>query len=86
MTADPETHSALEAGRIKFKLDDRAQRQGPEITPSALPMPAYGFVSEKQIDQLPAGTTVLTVGRSVRFTPLAKDRLRAKKITIERTG
>ena len=84
MTADPRTRDELEAGRIRFKLGDRVQHQRPEVPPVALPH--KGFLSERQIDDLPAETRVLTVGKSVRFTPLARDRLRARKITIERTG
>jgi hypothetical protein len=84
MTADPQTRSELEAGRIKFKLNVADSRQRSNVQ-QATPSP-QGFVSERQIDQLPAGTRVLTVGKSVRFTPLAQDRLRSKKITIERTG
>lgn len=83
MTVDPQTRSELEAGRIRFKLGDRVQHKRSEVQHVALPQ---GFISERQIDQLPAGTTVLTVGKSVRFTPLARDRIRAKNITIERTG
>lgn len=85
MTADPQTRSDLEAGRIRFKLNQPDQHQRPKVQ-QVLQAPAQGFVSERQVDLLPDGTTVLTVGKSVRFTPLAKDRLRARKITIERTG
>lgn len=45
-----------------------------------------GIVSERQIEALPAGTSRLLVGKSVRFTPLARDRLRLRAIDIERTG
>lgn len=54
-----------------------------QVPPVALPQ---GFVLEKHIDQLPAGTRHVTAGKKVRLTPLARDRLRAKNITIERTG
>lgn len=84
MTADPQTRSELEAGRVKFKLNVANGRQRPKVQ-QVTPSP-QGFVSERQIDQIPVGTKVLTVGKSVRFTPLAKDRLRTRKITIERTG
>ena len=45
-----------------------------------------GIVSERQIEALPHGTSRLVVGKSVRFTPLARDRLRLRAIEIERTG
>ncbi len=43
-----------------------------------------GFLSERQIEALPAGTRVVQLGQGVRFTPLARDRLRQRKITVER--
>ena len=43
-----------------------------------------GFLSERQIENLPAGTRVVQLGRAVRFTPLARDRLRQRKIAVER--
>lgn len=43
-----------------------------------------GILSERQIEALPPGTTRLTVGKSVRLTPLALDRLRQRGITLER--
>lgn len=45
-----------------------------------------GMVSERQIDALPAGTTQLVLGKSVRLTPLARDRVRARGIAIERAS
>jgi hypothetical protein len=43
-----------------------------------------GMVSERQIDALPPGTTQVVLGASVRLTPLARDRARARGITFER--
>ena len=43
-----------------------------------------GMVSERQIDALPPGTTQVILGASVRLTPLARDRARARGITLER--
>jgi hypothetical protein len=45
-----------------------------------------GMVSERQIDALPPGTTQVIIGRSVRLTPLARDRARARGITLERAS
>ena len=45
-----------------------------------------GMVSERQIDALPPGTSQLVIGKSVRLTPLARDRARARGITIERAS
>jgi len=43
-----------------------------------------GFLSERAIEALPANTRVVQLGHGVRFTPLARDRLRQRKITVER--
>jgi hypothetical protein len=43
-----------------------------------------GMVSERQIDALPPGTTQVILGATVRLTPLARDRARARGITFER--
>ena len=43
-----------------------------------------GVVSERQIEGLPRGTTCLIVGKLVRLTPLAFDRLRTLGIALKR--
>lgn len=43
-----------------------------------------GFLSERQVENLPQGTRVVEIGQGVRFTPLARDRLRQRKIAVER--
>jgi len=43
-----------------------------------------GFLSERRVETLPPGTRVVVVGQKVKFTPLARDRLRQRKITVER--
>ena len=45
-----------------------------------------GMVSERQIDALPPGTSQLVIGKSVRLTPLARDRARARGINLERAS
>ena len=44
-----------------------------------------GLLSERQVASLPRGTSRVRLGRDVRMTPLARDRLRRRGITIERT-
>ena len=44
-----------------------------------------GVVSERQIESLTPGTTSLIIGKSVRLTPLALDRLRALGISLKRS-
>lgn len=43
-----------------------------------------GFLSERRVEALPQGTKIVRLGQAVRFTPLARDRLRQRKITVER--
>ena len=45
-----------------------------------------GLLSERQVDRLPRGTARVRLGRDVRLTPLARDRLRRRGISIERDG
>ena len=45
---------------------------------------AHGLLSERRVDRLPRGTARIRLGRSVRLTPLARDRLRRRGIAIER--
>jgi len=43
-----------------------------------------GFLSERRVEALPPGTRIIRLGPGVRFTPLARDRLRRRKIAVER--
>ena len=45
-----------------------------------------GLLSERQVDRLPRGTARVRLGRDVRLTPLARDRLRRRGVSIERDG
>lgn len=96
MTGDDRTRHDIEAGRVRFRLAGRPHGvTAPHGTNAnaraATPAEQVahldeGFVSERQVDDLPAGTTKVVIGKSVRFTPLAMDRLRQRGITIEREG
>lgn len=43
-----------------------------------------GLLSERHVDRLSRGTVRVRLGRRVRLTPLARDRLRRRGIAIER--
>jgi len=43
-----------------------------------------GLLSERHVDRLPRGTVRVRLGRDVKLTPLARDRLRRRGIAIER--
>lgn len=93
--ADGRSREEIEQGRWVFRLGEGGSVRLPAAQVS-LPSPAApvvtaarierGIVSERQIEALPSGTSRLQVGRAVRFTPLARDRLRARGIEIERTS
>jgi hypothetical protein len=59
------------------------RRQGPSFNAARIDK---GMVSERQIDALPPGTSQLVIGKSVRLTPLARDRARARGIILERAS
>ena len=43
-----------------------------------------GLLTERRVDRLARGTARVRLGRNVRMTPLARDRLRRRGIAIER--
>jgi hypothetical protein len=73
--------AALASGRLRFRLNQAAGR--PAAAGSAT---LSGVVTERQVETLPAGTTVVALAGRARLTPLARDRLRRRGITIERSG
>ena len=87
LAKDPETRAELEAGRHRFRLAGASPSAG-SIGASGGTVPGErierGLVTERLIAKLPEGLSVLQVGKTVRFTPLAKDELRRRGIAIER--
>jgi hypothetical protein len=93
---DGRSREEIEKGRWVFRLGDPAagralsgEHRGASVS-TAAPSAAFarierGVVSERQIEGLPAGTTCLVVGKPVRLTPLALDRLRMLGIALKRT-
>ena len=96
MAGDREARDAFEKGRFVFRLEAGAGTAGAGIDP---PAPAAasragaghtevigrGLLSERHAERLPRGTVRVRLGRNVRMTPLARDRLRRRGIAIERT-
>lgn len=91
LAADPATRQAIEAGRHPFRL-----APAPAVAAAAAPASAgrhaaagptritEGVVTERTLDRLPGGTSILHVGPEVAVTPLARDKARKLEITIER--
>ncbi len=97
LAGDPAVRAAIESGRHPFRLAGGAPSAHAPASrlpaaghPSAAPRPAgparitAGVVTEKTLVALPRGTSVLEVGPEVAVTPLARDKARSLKITIER--
>ncbi len=95
---DGESRRAIEQNRLIFRLQGGLAASGASQTnaasataPTARQSPnaamevvENGFFSERQADRLPQGTRKLRIGKTVRMTPLALDRLRQRGISIER--
>ena len=89
MTTNEQARRDIEEKRLVFRLapGPTTARAVPTAIPAVQPARIEsGMVSERQIDALPAGTAQLVLGRSVRLTPLARDRVRARGIAIERAS
>jgi hypothetical protein len=89
MARNEQARRDIEEKRLVFRLVQGTTTARAIPTPIPAVQPARiesGMVSERQIDALPAGTTQLVLGKSVRLTPLARDRVRARGITIERAS
>lgn len=91
LAEDADVRRAILAGTQPFRLD-RAGGGGSPATNRREAAPAgggtarveTGVVTERVLDRLPRGTTTLYVGPGVSITPLARDRARHLRITIER--
>ena len=94
MAEDGRTRRALAAGGIVFRLEGAAPESGsrPASPGSAAPAAESagtevvegGLLSERRAERLPPETTRVRLGRNVKMTPLARDRLRRRGIVIER--
>ena len=86
--ADPKAREDIEQGRLLFRLAG-GQAQAPrQAEPASLGGESHhrkpGSFSERQVDRLPKDTKKLRITKRVRLTPLARDRLRHRGISIER--
>lgn len=90
---DPGLRKDIAAGRYRFRLSENNAMQ-PEahqpMVPVRSPQSAKirferGLMTEKDVARLPDSASVISIGKSVRFTPLARDELRRRAIKIERT-
>ena len=95
MADNPDERRRLQAGELVFRLAGRSgggigapapsgQVAGGQAAAGPAERIERGLLSERQVDRLPAGTTLLQLGKEARMTPLARDRLRRRGIRIER--
>jgi hypothetical protein len=89
---DGRSREEIEKGRWVFRLGAAPGTGEQRGMPASAAAPASsaarietGVVSERQIESLTPCTTSLIIGKSVRLTPLALDRLRALGISLKRS-
>jgi hypothetical protein len=84
----PEELQRLKSGKIVFRLSGMKTGQTTADAPPAASGAAAhienGLLTERQVDRLAPGTKTVVLGKAVRTTPLARDRLRQRGISIER--
>lgn len=87
---NPKTRRDIEQGRLVFHLSGSVPATSRAL-PAGSPAPSEtvvvdaGFFSERQVDKLPKDTKTVRLGKRVKLTPLARDRLSHRRIKIERT-
>ncbi len=79
MADDPAQRKGLIDGDIVFRLANKSA-----VATGQSAQFDRGLLSERLVDQLPAGTKKVLLGKHVQTTPLARDRLRQRGISIER--
>ena len=93
MAQDGRMRAEILADRHRFRLshDGAAPVMAHQPTAPVANTPApvqfsSGMVSERDVTALPEGTRSVTIAKQVRFTPLARDELRRRGISVERTS
>jgi len=89
LAQDPATRAAIESGRHPFRLAGLAQATAP-TQPAAPGGETHridkGVVTETVIAKLGKGVARLVLGAGVSITPLARDKAKARNISVERIG
>jgi len=85
---DPAFAARVTRGRYRFELEQHRPIGAPIVSAPAKPKPnalTKTLVTERDIGALGAGTQVLSIGKTSRLTPLARDEARRRGIRIERS-
>ena len=87
LCADAGVRADLEAGRVRFRLAGAAPTASAAAAAAGEEAVRFDvrLVSEREVNRLGRGTRRVLVAKKTRFTPLAKDALRRRGITIERS-
>nr|WP_298687220.1 hypothetical protein [uncultured Dongia sp.] len=85
LAEDPQVKSAILAGRHPFQLAGATQAAA-ATTPSQSHRIDKGVVTEAVIVKLGKSVTRLLLGPGVSITPLARDKAKARNISVERIG
>lgn len=83
LAEDPKIRAAIAAGRHPFRLASGVPVAAAAPTPQSHRIDK-GVVTESLLAKLPKGTTRLILGPGVSITPLARDKAKARNISIER--
>lgn len=88
LAEDPQTRAAIQAGRHPFHLAGQAPAMSASATSPATQSHRIdkGVVTEAVIAKLGKGVSCLLLGAGVSITPLARDKAKARNISVERIG
>jgi hypothetical protein len=85
---DPAFAARVKQGSYRFELEQHQLIGAPIVLAPAKPklnVLTKTLVTERDIGALSAGTQVLSIGKTSRLTPLARDEARRRGIRIERS-
>ena len=91
MAQDGEFRMNIESDKYVFKLAKHGSKPPEAHQPHFKPVGQVptirierGLITEKEVKKFPEGLKNLSIGRTVRFTPLANDEIRQRNIKVER--
>jgi len=85
---DPAFAACVAQGRYRFELEQHRPIGAPIVSAPVKPKPdalTKTLVTERDIGGLGAGTQVLSISKTSRLTPLARDEAQRRGIRIERS-
>ena len=86
LAADPKVRAAIEAGRHPFHLAGSPPAAAGVAPSGQSHRVDKGVVTEGVIAKLAKGVSRLILGPGVSITPLARDKAKARNISVERIG